>query len=74
MRSLPVRRSNGSSGTSSPRDNGPRGLADIVLREAESRLSETIEGTMRCAQNRARLGLPLYERLGRLEAALAQAM
>lgn len=57
-----------------PKDSGPRALADVVLREAEGRLSVTIEGTVRCVQNRARLVRALYERLDRLEAALAQAV
>ncbi|MEU2135340.1 DUF6415 family natural product biosynthesis protein [Streptomyces sp. NPDC018352] len=54
-----------------PKDSGPRALADVVLREAEGRLSATLEGTVRCVQNRARLIRALYERLDRLEAALA---
>ncbi|MGW1305723.1 DUF6415 family natural product biosynthesis protein [Streptomyces sp. NPDC002514] len=54
-----------------PKDSGPRALADVVLREAEGRLSVTLEGTVRCVQNRARLVRALYERLDRLEAALA---
>ncbi|MFE4310460.1 DUF6415 family natural product biosynthesis protein [Streptomyces sp. NPDC056891] len=54
-----------------PKDSGPRALADVVLREAEGRLSATLEGTVRCVQNRARLVRALYERLDRLEAALA---
>ncbi|WP_331749359.1 DUF6415 family natural product biosynthesis protein (plasmid) [Streptomyces sp. NBC_00984] len=53
-----------------PKDSGPRALADVVLREAEGRLSATLEGTVRCVQNRARLVRALYERLDRLEAAL----
>lgn len=57
-----------------PKDNGPRALADVVLREAEGRLSATIEGTVHCAQHRARLVRSLYERLDRLEAAHAQAV
>ncbi|MGW4549938.1 DUF6415 family natural product biosynthesis protein [Streptomyces violaceorubidus] len=52
-----------------PKDSGPKALADIVLREAEGRLSVTIEGTVRCVQNRARLVRALYERLDRLDAA-----
>ncbi|WP_435853925.1 zinc finger domain-containing protein [Streptomyces sparsogenes] len=56
-----------------PKDDGPRALADVVLREAEGRLSVTIEGTVRCVQNRARLVRALYERLDRLEAARPQA-
>ncbi|CAM5658447.1 MULTISPECIES: DUF6415 family natural product biosynthesis protein [Streptomyces] len=54
-----------------PKDSGPKALADVVLREAEGRLSTTIEGTVHCVQNRARLVRALYERLDRLEAALA---
>ncbi|MFF5939028.1 DUF6415 family natural product biosynthesis protein [Streptomyces sp. NPDC012508] len=54
-----------------PKDSGPKALADVVLREAEGRLSVTIEGTVRCVQNRARLVRALYERLDCLEAALA---
>ncbi|CAC36714.1 hypothetical protein [Streptomyces coelicolor A3(2)] len=55
-----------------PKDYGPRALADIVLRESEGRLSVTIEGTVRCVQNRARLLRALYERLDRLDIALMQ--
>ncbi|GAA2264891.1 DUF6415 family natural product biosynthesis protein [Streptomyces amakusaensis] len=54
-----------------PKSSGPRALADVVLREAEGRLSVTVEGTVRCVQNRARLVRSLYERLDRLVAALA---
>lgn len=52
-----------------PKDHGPVALADIVLREAERRLSTTLRGTARCAQDRARTVRALYERLDRLEAA-----
>ncbi|MGW7068852.1 DUF6415 family natural product biosynthesis protein [Streptomyces sp. NPDC054855] len=52
-----------------PKDSGPKALADVVLKEAEGRLSATLEGTVRCVQNRARLVRALYERLERLEAA-----
>ncbi|MFE1016114.1 DUF6415 family natural product biosynthesis protein [Streptomyces sp. NPDC058794] len=52
-----------------PKDSGPKALADVVLREAEGRLSVPIEGTVRCVQNRARLVRALYERLDRLDAA-----
>jgi hypothetical protein len=48
-----------------PKDSGPKALADVVLREAEGRLSAPIEGTVRCVQNRARLVRALYERLDR---------
>ncbi|MDJ0466028.1 DUF6415 family natural product biosynthesis protein [Streptomyces sp. H27-C3] len=57
-----------------PKSSGPRALADVVLRETEGRLSTTIEGTVQCVQNRARLVRALYARLDRLEAALAQAV
>jgi hypothetical protein len=53
------------------KDSGPWALADVVLREAEGRLSATIEGTVRCVQNRARLVRALYERLDRLDDAPA---
>ncbi|MFG2317701.1 DUF6415 family natural product biosynthesis protein [Streptomyces tendae] len=52
-----------------PKDSGPKALADVVLREAEGRLSVPIEGTVRRVQNRARLVRALYERLDRLEVA-----
>ncbi|WP_217246154.1 DUF6415 family natural product biosynthesis protein [Streptomyces sp. AC602_WCS936] len=52
-----------------PKDSGPKALADVVLREAEGRLSVPIDGTVRCVQNRARLIRALYERLDRLDAA-----
>jgi hypothetical protein len=55
-----------------PKDSGPRALADVVLREAEGRLSVPIEGTVRCVQNRARLVRALYERLD--AAAVTQAV
>ncbi|MEV4998535.1 restriction endonuclease [Streptomyces niveus] len=54
-----------------PKSSGPRALADVVLRDAEGRLSAPLEGTVRCVQNRARLVRSLYARLDRLEAALA---
>ncbi|QFX79518.1 restriction endonuclease [Streptomyces sp. SYP-A7193] len=57
-----------------PKDSGPKALADVVLREAEGRLSVPIEGTVRCVQNRARLVRALYERLDRLEVAHPQAV
>ncbi|NSL43467.1 restriction endonuclease [Streptomyces sp. 8P21H-1] len=50
-------------------DSGPKALTDVVLTEAEGRLSAAIEGTVPCVQNRARLVRALYERLDRLEAA-----
>ncbi|MCY0954655.1 restriction endonuclease [Streptomyces sp. H27-S2] len=54
-----------------PKNSGHRALADVVLRETEGRLSATLEGTVHCAQNRARLVRARYERLDRLEAAPA---
>ncbi|MGW2090156.1 DUF6415 family natural product biosynthesis protein [Streptomyces sp. NPDC001880] len=54
-----------------PKNSGPQALADVVLREAEGRLSAKLKGTVRCVQNRARLVRALYERLDRLESALA---
>ncbi|MEU2119529.1 DUF6415 family natural product biosynthesis protein [Streptomyces sp. NPDC016459] len=57
-----------------PKASGPKALADVVLREAEGRLSVPIEGTARCVQNRARLVRALYERLDRLEAVAAPAV
>ncbi|MFE9674686.1 DUF6415 family natural product biosynthesis protein [Streptomyces sp. NPDC006259] len=53
-----------------PKDSGPKALAEVVLREAEGRLSATLEGTVHCVQNRARLVRALYERLDRLATAL----
>ncbi|WP_329171283.1 restriction endonuclease [Streptomyces sp. NBC_01477] len=52
-----------------PADSGCRALADVVLLEAEGRLSVALEGTVRCVQDRARLVRALYERLDRLTAA-----
>ncbi|MFF5435456.1 restriction endonuclease [Streptomyces griseofuscus] len=47
-------------------DHAARALADVVLEEADRRLSVPAEGTARCAQGRARLVRALYERLDRL--------
>ncbi|MFE2038475.1 restriction endonuclease [Streptomyces scopuliridis] len=52
-----------------PKNNGRRALAEVVLREAEGRLSVPLEGTARCVQNRAQLVRALYARLDRLTAA-----
>ncbi|MFJ1930386.1 MULTISPECIES: hypothetical protein [unclassified Streptomyces] len=52
-----------------PKSSGRRALADVVLREAEGRLSALLEGTVRCVQNRARLVRALYGRLDWLESA-----
>ncbi|WP_371097646.1 hypothetical protein [Streptomyces sanglieri] len=41
-------------------------LAEVVLREADGHLSAPLQGTARCAQNRARLVQALYTRLDRL--------
>jgi hypothetical protein len=49
-----------------PEDHAARVIADVVLEEAERRLSVPLEGTARCAQGRARLVRALYERLDRL--------
>ncbi|MES9512047.1 restriction endonuclease [Streptomyces sp. NPDC000609] len=49
-----------------PKSDGRGALAEVVLREADSRLSAPLKGTARCVQNRARLIQALYERLDRL--------
>ncbi|MFJ7201735.1 MULTISPECIES: restriction endonuclease [unclassified Streptomyces] len=49
-----------------PKSDGRGALAEVVLREADSRLSVPLEGMARCAQNRARLVRALYTRLDRL--------
>ncbi|MFI5987132.1 DUF6415 family natural product biosynthesis protein [Streptomyces sp. NPDC051555] len=49
-----------------PAGDGRRALAEVVLREAARRLATTPEGTVRCAQGRARIVRDLYERLDRL--------
>lgn len=49
-----------------PDDHQARALADLVLTEADSRLSLPLEGTVRCVQSRASLVRVLYERLDRL--------
>ncbi|MET9176472.1 DUF6415 family natural product biosynthesis protein [Streptomyces misionensis] len=49
-----------------PRSDGRGALAEVVLREAEGRLSAPLKGTARCVQNRARLVRALYTRLDRL--------
>ncbi|MEU0698127.1 restriction endonuclease [Streptomyces niveus] len=48
------------------KSDGCGALAEVVLREARSRLSAPLEGTARCAQNRAPLVRALYMRLDRL--------
>lgn len=49
-----------------PEDHQARVLTDVVLDEAQRRLSVGLEGTVRCVQGRARLVRALYERLDRL--------
>ncbi|WP_411138070.1 DUF6415 family natural product biosynthesis protein [Streptomyces sp. C10] len=56
-----------------PEDHAARALTDVVLAEAERRLSVPLEGTARCAQGHARLVRTLYERLERLAGVAPQA-
>ncbi|MFE0495394.1 DUF6415 family natural product biosynthesis protein (plasmid) [Streptomyces albidoflavus] len=49
-----------------PKSDGRGALAEVVLREADGRLSAPLQGTARCVQNRARLVQALYTRLDRL--------
>ncbi|MEU6709678.1 DUF6415 family natural product biosynthesis protein [Streptomyces wuyuanensis] len=56
-----------------PKNDGRGALAEVVLREADGRLSAPLKGTARCAQNRARLVRALYMRLDRLTEALTAA-
>ncbi|MFC9131826.1 DUF6415 family natural product biosynthesis protein [Streptomyces sp. NPDC057099] len=49
-----------------PKNDGRGAFAEVVLREADGRLSAPLEGTARCVQNRARLVRALYTRLDRL--------
>lgn len=49
-----------------PKSDGRGALAEVVLREADGRLSAPLEGTAHCVQNRARLVRALYTRLDRL--------
>jgi hypothetical protein len=49
----------------SKRDGGGA-LAEVVLRDADRRLSVLLEGTARCVENRAPLVRALYTRLDRL--------
>jgi hypothetical protein len=55
-----------------PRGSEPRLLADVVLREADGRLSLKPEGTRCCVQNRARLVRALYANLDRLRCTPSQ--
>ncbi|MFD3524831.1 restriction endonuclease [Streptomyces sp. NPDC058653] len=57
-----------------PKNDGRSALAEIVLREAAARLSVPLQGTARCAQNRARLVRALYTQLDRLTAVLPTAL
>ncbi|MEV0976614.1 restriction endonuclease [Streptomyces sp. NPDC049915] len=50
-------------------DSGPRALAEVVLAEAERRLSAPPQATVHSVQHRARLVRALYERLDRIQAA-----
>ncbi|WP_030593015.1 hypothetical protein [Streptomyces anulatus] len=52
-----------------PQEHAARVLADVVLEEADRRLSVPAEGTARCTQRHARLVRALYERLDRLVSA-----
>lgn len=54
-----------------PAEHAARALADVVLDEAHQFLSSAPEGTVHCAQSRARLVRALYERLDRLTEAAA---
>ncbi|MCX4902405.1 DUF6415 family natural product biosynthesis protein (plasmid) [Streptomyces sp. NBC_01369] len=49
-----------------PKNDGRGALAEVVLREADGRLSAPLQGTALCVQNRARLVRALYTRLDRL--------
>ncbi|MFH9424586.1 DUF6415 family natural product biosynthesis protein [Streptomyces sp. NPDC017529] len=49
-----------------PKGSGRRALAEVVLGEADRRLTPPLQGTMSCARSRARMVRALYERLGRL--------
>ncbi|MFH9016704.1 DUF6415 family natural product biosynthesis protein [Streptomyces sp. NPDC017943] len=57
-----------------PKNDGRGALAEVILREADGRLSQPLQGTARCAQNRARLVRALYERLDRLTETLPAAL
>jgi len=52
--------------------NGARALAEVILSEVQQRLATRRRGTLACAQDRARLVRALYERLDRLQEALAE--
>ncbi|MFD7532287.1 DUF6415 family natural product biosynthesis protein [Streptomyces sp. NPDC059849] len=56
-----------------PKNDGRGALAEVILREADGRLSAPLQGTARCVQNRARLVQALYTRLDRLTEAVTAA-
>ncbi|MCL6299504.1 restriction endonuclease [Streptomyces kronopolitis] len=56
-----------------PEDSRRRVLVDVVLAEADRRLSIPARGTVACCQNRARLVRALHERLDRLADVAPQA-
>ncbi|MFG3532436.1 DUF6415 family natural product biosynthesis protein [Streptomyces sp. NPDC047917] len=49
-----------------PKSDDRGALAEVVLREADGRLSAPLKDSAHCVQNRARLVRPLYTRLDRL--------
>ncbi|MEU2565067.1 DUF6415 family natural product biosynthesis protein [Streptomyces longispororuber] len=49
-----------------PERRAARALAEYVLDDADRRLASPLEGTARCAQERARIVRALYERFDRL--------
>ncbi|GAA3380983.1 DUF6415 family natural product biosynthesis protein [Streptomyces sannanensis] len=49
-----------------PKSDGRGAFAEVVLREADGRLSAPLKGTARCVPNRAPLVQALYTRLDRL--------
>ncbi|TGZ12336.1 hypothetical protein DV517_74310 [Streptomyces sp. S816] len=57
-----------------PRSDGRGAFAEVVLREADGRLSAPLQGTARCVQARARLVRALYTRLDRLDTAAPHAV
>ncbi|WP_437100969.1 DUF6415 family natural product biosynthesis protein [Streptomyces kronopolitis] len=56
-----------------PEDSKRRALVDVVLAEADRRLSMPTQGTVACCQNRARLVRALHERLDRVASVAPQA-
>ncbi|GAA0454117.1 DUF6415 family natural product biosynthesis protein [Streptomyces olivaceiscleroticus] len=55
-----------------PTQHPARALADYVLEETDRHLDAQLEGTVACAQGRARLVRALYERLDRLDGLATQ--